>query len=256
MALIGLMGSIGSGKTTGADYLVQTHGFKDKAFADPLKRLCKELFLFENSQLYGTQAQKMSPDLRWFGCSARRSMQFVGTDLLRNRLGEIMPGLGTDIFVHHFKLWYEQFRQTDRTTDVVISDVLFQNEVDAIRQLGGIVVRIHRKNKIPESNGENLTMTYVLFAFSYLIIYFVGMYVCNVFSCANFELFTYGLILVALSNFIYVCKRDVIIGPSHQSETELLKIIPDYAIHNDGPYSDFYKSLESILGLIKLEANN
>ena len=80
--LIGFMGIKGSGKDTCADLLIQNYGFMKKSFADPLKHACKELFLFTNEQVFGTQLQKETPDPRWFGCSPRVALQYVGTDLL------------------------------------------------------------------------------------------------------------------------------------------------------------------------------
>ena len=91
--LVGLSGLKGSGKDTCADYLVKNHGFIKVAFADPLKDALKVLFMFTNDQLNGTIEQKEAPDNRWFGCSTRTAMQFVGTELLRDQLDKIMPGL-------------------------------------------------------------------------------------------------------------------------------------------------------------------
>ena len=56
--LLGFMGCKGAGKDTCGNYLVDTYDFIQKAFADPLKKACGELFLFTPEQLYGTQEQK------------------------------------------------------------------------------------------------------------------------------------------------------------------------------------------------------
>lgn len=139
--LIGLMGPQGSGKDTVGDYLLsQNPNFVKRSMAEPLKKACKELFLFSDTQLYGTQAQKNEPDPKWFGCSPRTCLQYVGTDLLRDQLEKIMPGIGQDIFIHHFKLWYTSHSQGY----VVVPDIRFQNEVDMIHQLGGYVIKLTR----------------------------------------------------------------------------------------------------------------
>ncbi|AGC02079.1 Deoxynucleotide monophosphate kinase [Acanthamoeba polyphaga moumouvirus] len=145
MVLIGLMGNAGSGKTTFAEYIVKEYGFVEKSFADPLKKACKELFLFEDHQVYGTQEQKETPDPRWFNCTPRTALQFVGTELLRDNLDRIMPGIGKDIFIHHFKLWYQNELQKNPDVRVVVSDVRFQNEADFIKSLGGTVIKISRE---------------------------------------------------------------------------------------------------------------
>jgi len=163
------MGIKGSGKDTCADYLVNQYGFQKKSFADPLKRACQELFLFNEEQVYGTQEQKETPDPRWFGCTPRLALQFVGTELLRNNLNEIMPGLGHNIFTHHFQLWYENERDHDAETKVVIADVRFQNEMDFIQRLGGIVIKLNRPsvlaNDIHQSELELQNIT----TYNYLI---------------------------------------------------------------------------------------
>jgi hypothetical protein len=144
MVLVGLMGIKGSGKTTGAMYLLKTYGFVEKSFAEPLKKACKELFLLDDIQVFGTQEQKEIPDPRWFNCTPRKMMQYVGTELLRDQLEIIMPELGKDVFTHCFKLWYEAEMKKNHNLCVVISDVRFQNEADFIQSLGGIVIKINR----------------------------------------------------------------------------------------------------------------
>jgi len=44
--IIGVAGNAGSGKDTVADHLVKHHGFVKVALADPLKRICREVFDF------------------------------------------------------------------------------------------------------------------------------------------------------------------------------------------------------------------
>lgn len=144
MVLLGLMGIKGSGKTTIATYLIQTYGFVEKSFAEPLKRACKEIFLLNDSQVFGSQEQKETPDSRWFGCTPRKILQYVGTELLRDQLEIIMPGLGKNVFTHCFKLWYEAEIKKNPNICVVVSDVRFQNEIEFIQNLGGIVIKIDR----------------------------------------------------------------------------------------------------------------
>lgn len=144
MVLIGLLGIKNSGKTTASNFLVNTHHFVEFSFATCLKRACQELFLLTDEQVFGSQEQKETPDEKWFGCTPRKILQFIGTDLLRENLDKIMPGLGKDIFIHHFKIWYQNKLSKNPNIHVVVSDVRFQNEVDAIHQLGGKIVKIER----------------------------------------------------------------------------------------------------------------
>ena len=162
--LIGITGHIGSGKTTASNYLTSKYFYKEKSFADPLKKICKELFLFTDDQVYGTQDQKASSDPNWFGCSPRTAMQFVGTELFRNQLDKIMPGLKFDVFIHHFRLFFESTQDS-----IVVPDIRFENEAKIIKDLGGIIIRINRKSSDivnythqSETELDNLQTDYVI----------------------------------------------------------------------------------------------
>ena len=169
MVLLGLMGTKGSGKTTGATYLVENYDFIDKSFAECLKRECKELFLFTDEQVFGTQEQKETPDPRWFGCSPRKALQYVGTDLLRNNLDTIMPGLGKNIFTHHFKLWYEAELKKNPNLRIVVSDVRFQNEIDFIQRLGGVVIKIDRPGTLTNDMHPSELELQSITSYNYLV---------------------------------------------------------------------------------------
>lgn len=150
--LIGFIGTKGSGKSTASTYLTSKYGFIENSFAAPLKKACQCLFLLTNEQVNGTLSQKETPDTRWFGCSPRQLLQFVGTDLLRNNLHKLMPELGSDIFIHHFRLWFQEQVAFNPNVKIVISDVRFQNELDFIHELGGTVVKIERGNEIVDTH--------------------------------------------------------------------------------------------------------
>lgn len=142
--LIGILGSKGSGKSTVSSYLMKKYNFIEKAFADPLKIACKELFNLSNNQIYGTQEQKETPDSRWFNCSPRKILQYVGTDLLRDQLDVLMPGVKHNIFTKNFEIWYDEYSNNNKNSRVVISDVRFINEVETIHKMGGIIIKINR----------------------------------------------------------------------------------------------------------------
>ncbi len=63
--IIGLCGPAGSGKDTAADFLVKNHGFAKVAFADPLKRICKDVFAFTDEQLWGPSEKRNAVDERF-----------------------------------------------------------------------------------------------------------------------------------------------------------------------------------------------
>lgn len=85
--VIGLLGPAGAGKSTVAKYLLEKcYNAKVYSLAAPLKEIAKRVMLFTDEQLYGTQAQKEAPDIR-YGFSARTFLQRLGTDGIRDVLG-------------------------------------------------------------------------------------------------------------------------------------------------------------------------
>lgn len=64
--IVGLSGLAGSGKDFIADLLVKNHGFVKVALADPLKRICQDVFDFSDEQLWGPSEKRNQPDKRYF----------------------------------------------------------------------------------------------------------------------------------------------------------------------------------------------
>lgn len=124
--IIGLTGAARSGKDEAAKPLLE-RGFRRIAFADPLKRACREIFGLTDQQLYGDL--KDSVDQYW-GVTPRHILQVVGTECLRD----------------HFRadVWIKALCRTVETGDWVVTDVRFPDEAEAIRQLDGFIWRIER----------------------------------------------------------------------------------------------------------------
>lgn len=127
--IIGFTGTIGSGKTTAATYLLQ-HGFDRVRFAGPLKDMLRIIGL--NSQdLDGATKEEPHPLL--CGKTPRHAMQTLGTEWGRNIIGP--------------DFWIEQWRrrvQLSSAEDIVADDLRFGNEAEAIKMLGGTTVRLYR----------------------------------------------------------------------------------------------------------------
>jgi hypothetical protein len=133
--IIGLSGKKGSGKTTLARYLHrQLEGSAVMPFAGPLKDLAMELFGCEAVQVNGDEKQKTS--LALCGLTGREVMQ---------RVGAAMRDVWPDCWVHAWKksvvsAWAEH----GSAFPVIVDDVRYPNEVEAIRDMGGIVIRLNR----------------------------------------------------------------------------------------------------------------
>ena len=140
MVLIGIVGKKYSGKDTAADYLVANHNFTKMAFADPVKKVAKELFNFNDEQLYGNL--KEATDERW-GISPREVFQKIGTDFAQFGIYTYFPNMKNI----GRKLWVERlFAEYDPKSDTVISDVRFKHEIERITKENGIIIKIIRDN--------------------------------------------------------------------------------------------------------------
>lgn len=126
--IIGLCGLAGSGKSEVAHVLRQIGGFERIAFADPLKSMLSAVG-FTHAQLYGDQKEVVLPE---FGKSPREFMQYLGTEFGRDLIH-------SEIWV---KLWLRKVHASKN--HVVVDDVRFENEVQAIHDLGGEVWRVSR----------------------------------------------------------------------------------------------------------------
>jgi hypothetical protein len=139
--IIGVTGFIGSGKDTIADYLVTEYGFKRISFAGSLKDAVASVFGWDREMLEGlTKSSREWREQRdeWWSerlgkdITPRWVLQYWGTEVCRN-------GFHNDIWVASVE---NKLRQTH--DNVVITDCRFKNEVDAIKNAGGITMRVKR----------------------------------------------------------------------------------------------------------------
>ena len=84
--IIGLLGRAGSGKTTCAVWMSKYQAARKYSMAFPLKLIAQDVMDFKDSQIYGSQVEKMVADER-YGFSARGFLQRLGI-ACRVHLGE------------------------------------------------------------------------------------------------------------------------------------------------------------------------
>lgn len=149
--LVGLIGKKRVGKDTFAAVLVEEFGFARVAFADPLKEMAltvdpiidvgagwdDEGHLYSLSDLVEAHSWEYVKDTY---PGARRLLQRLG-DGVRQFEPEFWVWAGMRS-VHDLRGAREQYVRQPRP--VVITDVRYPNEADAIRDAGGILVRIVR----------------------------------------------------------------------------------------------------------------
>jgi hypothetical protein len=140
--IVGLVGFIGAGKGTVADLLVERHGFFKESYANSLKDACSIIFGWDREMLEGatpeSRAWREQKDEWWSEklgkeFSPRLALQLMGTEA------------GRDVF--HPDLWvHTVMRRCERApwNNYVIADVRFPNEINAIVNSGGKVIRVRR----------------------------------------------------------------------------------------------------------------
>lgn len=143
--IIGFTGVRGSGKSTGAAYIQSSWSMIRMAFADAIKQGAMAKFGLIEDQVYGRAKEEIDPVL---GVTPRRVLQLEGTEFGRYVYGN-------DIWVRILKRKVDRHRYKH----VVIEDVRFQNEADAIREWGGFVIGLTRG--IAESVDPHASEQYV-----------------------------------------------------------------------------------------------
>lgn len=180
MKILGIIAPKQNGKSTTANYLSKNHLFREYGFADAGKRGLQEMFDFTDEQLWGTEEQKEAIDPRW-GISARRMMQIVLTELFQFDIQKHLKPeefkfkeLGRRIWVHKFKLWFEEQEKQHKIRfieakiaglvngkipefKIVITDMRYPHEAEIVKEMGGQIWKVINPNKENSDNHSSET---------------------------------------------------------------------------------------------------
>jgi len=208
--VVGFCGLIGAGKDTAADYLCNYHGFRRDSFASSLKDAVAYVFGWDRILLEGrtSEARKWreQTDTWWAerlnmpNLTPRWVLQYWGTDVLRQNF--------------HDEIWIASLENKIRKTqdNIVISDVRFPNEISAIHNAGGIVIRVKRgpepewyEDALSVNQGKNRNLSW---------------------SLSQTRLEKFGI---------------------HASETAWVGGAIDYVMENDGTIDQLFSQLETVL---------
>jgi len=145
--IIGVNGFIGSGKDTVSDYLQQKYGFEHVSFADTLKQAVSAVFGWPMDMLEG----KTKESREWREQIDSWWSQRLGMPELSPRW--VLQQWGTNLCRRNFHpdIWVASLEKHLTNTDhnIVISDCRFVNEIAAIRNQGGKLIRVNR-GPLPE----------------------------------------------------------------------------------------------------------
>lgn len=142
--ILGIIGFIGSGKGTVANYLEKNYNFQKESFAGNLKSAISAVFGWDRELLEGdtdlSRNWRDSVDTWWAErldmptLTPRWVLQYWGTELCRKGF--------------HDGIWISSLEKklTNSTANIVVSDCRFPNELDVIRNLGGRIVWVQRGN--------------------------------------------------------------------------------------------------------------
>ena len=140
--VIGVVGFIGSGKGTVADFLVKHHGFVKDSLAASLKDSVSCMFGWPRDLLEGDTKESRdfrekvdefwSEKLKRPGFTPRLALQLMGTEA------------GRDVFGQDMWIASLEKRIIARGEPTVVADVRFPNEIDWIHSIGGKVIMVQR----------------------------------------------------------------------------------------------------------------
>jgi putative N-acetylmannosamine-6-phosphate epimerase len=142
--IIGFAGRKQSGKTTCSEFVANYHngvlppfnGAKVYNFADCLKKdICINILGLTHDQCYGDDVSKNQyTEVYWndIRLTAREVMQLVGTDIFRKMKKDVWVSSTINKIL------------IEKPNLALIADCRFPNEVEAIRDQGGIVIKLTR----------------------------------------------------------------------------------------------------------------
>lgn len=187
--IIGFCGRARAGKDTATAYLIKQYNFERRSFADPVKKSIAETFNIHFSKI---DAFKLDDTIRVAigyknttpsrveddGDNGARIIQpdHMWSPIVELTFREFIKRFATeghrDVSSFGEDVWLNMGLPVDgyyagRT--IAISDVRFQNEVDRINELGGLVCRLKRPGSDPAVDGHRSEQSDMLNGVSYEI---------------------------------------------------------------------------------------
>jgi len=163
--IIGLCGKKQTGKSSSYKFIEKISGDRysvDKlSFASKLKNLTADVFGVDFEMLVGTDEEKDSPTyLKWHDVGPHIKSDFYGpvfsepeNKYVTHR--ELLQLVGTNLFrAVRQNIWVECLQRSikESTADIIIiDDARFPNELEALKNSGGTLVKLYRNTYSPNS---------------------------------------------------------------------------------------------------------
>lgn len=174
MAIIAISGKMGHGKDTVADFIkhldaennwqikkfagklkivasiltgIPVHMFEDPEFKDSYLPECWDLYLKTEGKTILVEGHPKS-DVKHIKMKVRDFLQKLGTEAVRN-------GLHYNTWVNALMSEYKKAKDSDEEYNYpnwIISDLRFPNEYEAVKQQGGIIIRVNRPSIITNNH--------------------------------------------------------------------------------------------------------
>lgn len=150
--IYGISAKAGSGKDEISNYVVKKYGFVKIAFADPIKRILVKLYNIDREKLWGESKFRAELDLKT-GKLIRELIQGVG-----DKGRELYINTWVDLTIDDVKKIHDDFYYNyvdyiglvdtvcEQSRSVIITDGRYLNELEAIKNIGGKLIRIIRPN--------------------------------------------------------------------------------------------------------------
>lgn len=135
MRVIAICGPKRSGKDTIAKHITEKYGYKHFKIAENLKSVCGLLFGFSHEQMEDDSKDKVDPK---YNISPRQAMQFVGTEMMQYKIQELLPNVGRNFWINLL------LQNTKNESHIVISDMRFLHEYEALRRYDLFVIQVFK----------------------------------------------------------------------------------------------------------------
>ena len=164
--IVAISGYKRSGKDTVGNMLCESYGFQKAPPFAIFKKALAEWFGWDDRHLDGELKEVV--DEKW-GFSPRQIMQVFGTELMKEKLGELLPEykkvIGNSIWAKVFSEWYGKQSKDQK---FVVTDLRFPEEQKELEQFDDVVfVRVcrnlpHTDMHPSENKINNLHFDYVV----------------------------------------------------------------------------------------------